>query len=515
MMEQRRVRHWSETLAEEVIATKNEPYVVASGITMSGPTHMGTVCEFLYPSALVKYLLDEGKRVDFLFIGDIMDAFDSIPKPLEEFTFLKQHLGKPLCAVPDPYDCCESYGDHFLNELRKLMAYLEVSAKVLRANDLVEEGKYDPYAVLYHRQRGKVVEIAKNIAGLSGVEGLPEWVDIVMPICENCGKIATTRVLGFDGDVIEYACDKDVKYTRGCDYRGKMHLSDHKYKLYWRLDWPSRQAFLNVSAELAGIDHHTRGGSWDTCVMVHREVLGREPPVGHRFGFVLLHGRKYSKSKGIGLSVQELLDLVPPPLIKYRLFKPDLEENKEFDPSGNKLLHLYAEYNRATDLYEKEEILQRAEEKMTLAYKLSTDRRRWRVDFADLVTAYQIYGDWDKVAERLGDREGVRYLAKYAENWVEQQYLPEEYVFKLGGKKTEGPQEVILDFAKRLKDSMTAQEVHDLVYAVAGEYGAEPAKLFEGLYQSLISKSHGPRFGRLVQTLGVGNARELLLRLYQ
>jgi len=46
-MEQHRVRHWSETLAEEVIAIREEPYVVASGITLSGPTHMGTVCEFL------------------------------------------------------------------------------------------------------------------------------------------------------------------------------------------------------------------------------------------------------------------------------------------------------------------------------------------------------------------------------------------------------------------------------------------------------------------------------------
>jgi len=514
-MGRRSIRHWSETLAKEVIATREEPYVVASGITTSGPTHMGTVCEFLYPSALVRYLLDEGKKVDFLFIGDIMDAFDSIPKPLEEFAFLRRHLGKPLCAVPDPYDCCESYGDHFLNELGKLMVHLEVSAQTLRANDLVQGGHYDPYAVLYHKRKDKVVEIARRVAELSGVRGLPEWVDIVMPICESCGKIATTRVLSFDGDVIEYACDKDVEYTRGCGHQGRMRLKEHNYKLYWRLDWPSRQAFLNVSAELAGIDHHTRGGSWDTSVIVHRELLGREPPVGHRFGFVLLHGRKYSKSKGIGLTVQELLDLVPPPLIKYRLFKPDLEENKEFDPSGNKLLSLYAEYNRAADLYEKEVVLRRAEDKMVLAYKLSTNQRRWGVDFADLVTAFQIYGDWDKVAKRLRDPGGVQYLQRYVENWVEQQYLPEEYVFKLGGRRVEGLRGVIFDFARRLEDSMTAQDVHDLVYAVAGDHGVEPAPLFEGLYQSLISKSHGPRFGRLVATLGVGNAREMLLNLYQ
>ncbi|MCJ7634792.1 lysine--tRNA ligase [Candidatus Bathyarchaeota archaeon] len=514
-MSEHRVRHWSETLAKEVIFAQKEPFVVASGITTSGTAHMGTVCEFLYPSALVKYLLDEGKKVDFIFIGDIMDAFDSIPKSLEKFTFLKQHLGKPLCTVPDPYDCCESFGDHFLNALVKLMSDLEVPAKILRSSDLIQEGQYDSFAVLYQRNRGKVVEIAKRVAELSGVQGLPEWVDILMPVCKNCGKISTTRILNFDGDFIEYACDKDVKYTQGCGHKGQMRLKEHKYKLFWRLDWPSRQAFLNVSAELAGMDHHTRGGSWETCVMVHRELLNREPPVGHRFGFVLLQGRKYSKSRGIGLSVQELLSLVPPPLIKYKLFKPDLEENKDFDPSGNKLLSLYAEYNHEADLHEKGGPLQRADEKTILAYKLSTSKRRWRVDFADLVVAFQIYEDWSKAALRLGDPEGVQYLQKYAENWVKQQYLPEEYVFKLGGKKVEDLQETIVDFTNRLVDSMKAQEVHDLVYSVANDHGIATTKLFEGLYQSLISKSHGPRFGRLVQTLGIGNAKEMLLRLYK
>jgi len=513
-MAERRVRHWSETLSEEIIAAKKEPFVIAAGITTSGPTHMGTACEFLYPYALVKYLLDEGRKVEFRFIGDIMDAFDKIPKPLEEYTSLKQHLGKPLCTVPDPFDCCESYGDHFLNNLSQLMADLEVSAKIVRASDLIQEGRYDPYAILYQKKREKVVEIARRVAELSGVKGLPEWVDILMPVCMNCGKISTTRVTSFDGNIIEYSCDKDVKYARGCGHEGIMRLKDHKYKLYWRLDWPSRQTFLNVSAELAGIDHHTRGGSWETCVMIHKELLEREPPVAHRFGFVLLQGRKYSKSEGIGLSVQDLLQLVPPPLIKYRLFKPDLEENKEFDPSGNKLLSLYADYNRAADICEKHGSLQRADEKAVLAYRLSTNERRWSVDFADLVTAYQIYEDWNKVAERLGDVEGVKYLQKYAENWVKQQYLPEEYVFKLGGYKVENIQEIIIDFSNRLNDTMTAQEVHNLVYAVAEDHMTTPTKIFEGLYQSLISKDHGPRFGKLVQSLGVRSIREMLLKLY-
>ena len=512
-MSEHKARHWSETLSQEIVTKKTAPYVVASGITTSGPTHMGTLCEFLYPSALVKCLKDEKYSVEFVFVGDIMDALDNIPKPLEEFVFLKEHLGKPLSDVPDPYDCCQSYGDHFLNEVRNIMTSLEVPAKILRANDLLAEGAYDPYAVLYQQQRDKVRTIAERVAALSGIAGLPEWVDILMPICENCGKIATTRTLSFNGDVIEYACDKDVKYTNGCGYHGTMRLNDHKYKLYWRLDWPSRQDFLHVSAELAGVDHHTRGGSWDTCVMIHREVLQKEPPIGRRFGFVLLHGKKYSKSKGIGLSVQEILDLAPSPLIKYRLFKPDLDENKEFDPTGHKLIQLYEEYNRAADLYEKGSA-HKAEDKMALAYSLSTDRRRWRVDFADLVVNYQIYQDWGIVTQRLGDAEGVNYLRKYVESWVNQQYLPEEYVFKLGGQRVQTLAKELVEFSEGLGESMTDQQVHDHVYTFAREHNLKPPELFKALYCSLISKEHGPRLGRLVKALGVEKVKEMLAQLY-
>jgi lysyl-tRNA synthetase class 1 len=100
------VKHWSEVIAEEVIEKKTQPFTVASAITTSGPSHIGTMCEFLYPSALVKYLKDEGCKVDFIFIGDIMDALDKVPKPLEKFSSLSEHLGKPLCDIPDPYECC-------------------------------------------------------------------------------------------------------------------------------------------------------------------------------------------------------------------------------------------------------------------------------------------------------------------------------------------------------------------------------------------------------------------------
>jgi len=513
-LSERDVKHWSEVFAERIVSEKKEPFVIASGITTSGPTHAGTACEFLYPSALVKYLVDQGYRTEFVFNGDIMDAFDSVPEPLKSLTWLKDHLGKPLCEVPDPYECCASYGHHFLNEAAGIMKRLEIAPRILPADELVRQGRYDPYARLFRERLTEVKAIAKDVQVMSGLTGLPDWVDIVMPVCESCGRIATTVVKSFDGDRIQYADTKDVKYAKGCGYTGEMRLGDHRYKLFWRLDWPSRQDFLRVSSELAGVDHHTRGGSWDTAVAIHRKIFGKDPPVGGRYGFVLFHGKKYSKSKGVGISVQELLDLVPPELVKYVLFRSDIGENKELDPSGHKLMRLYEEFSHAADLHEARGAKSRAESKLALAYTLTTNRRRWRANFADVLLYYQVYHDWDKVGSLVSDVEGVRYLKPYVESWVSSGYLPEEYVFKFQPSRVGEHVDEILSFARDLTESMDATAVHNLVYAKAAEGGIDPSQLFRLLYTSLISKGSGPRFGKFVGALGVVRVKETLLSLY-
>ena len=97
--------HWTERIAQEILSKKKEPYVISAGATTSGPAHLGTVCEFLYPWAIKKTLEKKGKEAKVVFVFDILDAFDSIPKAVEEHKeILEPHLGKPLVHVPTPTD---------------------------------------------------------------------------------------------------------------------------------------------------------------------------------------------------------------------------------------------------------------------------------------------------------------------------------------------------------------------------------------------------------------------------
>lgn len=497
-------------IAEATIREKQKPFVIASGITTSGPVHLGTVCEFLYPSAINDYLRDQGYATRFVFVADLMDAFDSIPALLRELrSRLQDELGKPLHEVEDPFGCCPSYGEHYLQQVIEVMERFQVKPGIVRANELYRQGSYDRYARLFIQRLEEVKRLLEEVS----MRTLPPgWQDIVLPVCENCGKIGTTSVEQFDGDTIAYSCSKDAGYAEGCGYEGETTIADHRYKLLWRLDWPSRQDFLRVAIEGAGVDHHTRGGSWDTAVAVHRRIFRREPPIGFKYGFLLFRGKKYSKSTGLGADVQQLLDLVPPEVLKFFLFKPDVSDNKEFDPTGYRLAKLYEDYMDASELVGREE-LTRAEHKTLLAYKLAGGIK-WKVSFVDILANYQILHSWKAVAKRLGDPSGIYYLRPYIENWIEYGYVPPELKFEYSPTRIGEYAREIAMFARKLKKSMRDIDVHNLVYEVAQETGIRPPRLFKALYKALIKKGRGPRFGKLVAAIGVAKVKRDLLRLY-
>ncbi len=523
-------RHWSEWLAQRVIEEKKEPYVITSGITTSGPAHLGTLCEFLFPDAIRKQLEAQGKKVTFYFLADILDAFDSVPVAMEPYKAqLEPHLGKPLSDVPDPTGKSASFGDHFLEEVTGLMKMFGVKATIMRMNDLYSQGKFDSWARFYLLNEAEAKRIVEETSGKqetrmpaekSGHGGaLPanagnrekDWSPI-MPICQKCGKIATTRVLSHDGENYEYVCDKDVKYTKGCGFKGKNAIADHKYKITWRLHWPAWKQIFHTSIEGAGMDHHTKGGSEDTCKVITNELIKGDYHIPFKYGFILFQGKKYSKSKGIGMGVSDLVKIVPPEIIKYILVKPDLEENVDINPTAQNLLKTMDDFQLAASFASKDpETLNRHERKSYIAFQLSTDKLHWKAQFLDVLLYYQIYGDWEKVAQMTGDKEGVLYLKPYILDWIARGFVPEDYAFTYAPDKNNASANVI-DFVSKLENGMDSLAIHNAVFEFAKLKGIEPKVFFAELYGVLINKPKGPKMGKLIEALGVERVKKDLLK---
>ncbi|MBI2080002.1 lysine--tRNA ligase [Candidatus Micrarchaeota archaeon] len=500
-------QHWAEQLADRVIKEKTKPYLVSAGMTTSGPAHFGTICEFLFPFTIKIMLEKKGEEADFILFADILDAFDNVPIPMEKFRKdLTPHLGKPLVFVPDPTGQSKSFGDYFLDEVKNLIKIFGVKVKVISAVEVYKEGRADNYAKLYFENEE---EAKKIIEETSGREIPSDWSPI-MPICEECGKIATTRVTRHDSENYEYACDKDVKYTKGCGFKGKNKLTDHKYKITWRLHWPMWMDSYGTSIEGAGVDHHTKGSSWDTLLEVFKRIYKKEAPIGYRYGFILMEGKKYSKSKGLGLGISELVKFVPVEVIKYTLIKPDLEENIDINPTPQNMLRLIEDFEGAAKLTGNVDEMDRATRKRALAFRLSVDKMHWNSSFLDILLYYQIYGDWTEVAKMLGDNDGVNYLKPFIQEWIGKEFIPEEYRFKYQPAKV--TDEKLRGFVEHLNEKMDALAIHNSVFEFAKTNGIEPKTMFGEVYKILIGKERGPRIGKLIYALGVKRIKEDLLK---
>lgn len=494
-------QHWSEWLADKVIEEKKEPYVISGGMTTSGPAHLGTLCEFLFPSVIAKALKRKGKESKYYFVADILDAFDGVPVEMEKYTKeLEPHLGKPLCNVPDPTGESRSFGDHYLDEAKALMVKFHVEPEIVRINEYYEQGKFDEWARFFLKRED---EARKIVEETSGKQEKKDWSPI-MPICEKCGKIATTRVTSQDGENYEYVCDKDVKYTKGCGHAGKNSIADHKYKIVWRLHWPAWKQVFGTSIEGAGIDHHTRGGSEDTCKAITLTLMKADYHIPYRYGFILFKGRKYSKSKGTGMGVRELVKLVPAEVIKFVLLRPDLEENIDINPTSQNLLKTLYDFETSAQLEMSDE-MNRSERKRAIAYQMSTEKQNWKVPFLDVMLYYQLYKDWERVAELTKDPEGVAYLRPYIEEWIAKEFVPDDYSFKYEPHEAS---ESAKKFVASLEPSMDALAIHNAVFDFAKANGIEPKQLFAEMYEALIRKPRGPRLGKFIAAIGVEKVKK-------
>lgn len=483
--------HWSEIIAKKVIESKKPPYVVAAGITPSGPVHPGTLCEFLFAYAVSKQLKKYGET-RYVFISDDFDDLDAVPEPLKQYSkIIEEDMGMPLCLARDPAGCHKSFADHFIAETKDIMKTFGVELEFLRASELYAAGYYDEYAKMLCERKEEVKEIVRVS---SNREDMPsDWFPIV-PLCEKCKNLAKNTVLEYDNGRYKYKCSK-------CGHVGEDRIENHHYKLLFRLDWPTRQKFLRVVVEGGSVDHHSPGGTISTLIAIHKKVYREEPPYLYKFGLLKYLGKKYSKSKGIGHTVNELLTLAPPEVIKYMLFKPDVDEDKELAINKDTLFQILDDFKHASTIDKNDKTITRADYKKAVAFELCEVKRMWKAEISDIIIYYNIYGDWQKVGELLGDQDGVDYLKGYIETWLKRGLVHDRYLFEI--KIERKPTGVVKKFIESLRDDMNAEEIHNAVFATAKQLGIEPKELFKECYEWLLQKESGPKLGKLIYAVGV------------
>src|SRR5881628_2626068 len=111
---------WVSRYADEVIAEADRrapgrPIVCASGLSPSGPIHLGNLREVMTPHLVADEIRRRGHDVVHILSWDDYDRFRRVPAGIEGVDeSWAEHIGRPLTAVPappgSPYG---SWAEHF------------------------------------------------------------------------------------------------------------------------------------------------------------------------------------------------------------------------------------------------------------------------------------------------------------------------------------------------------------------------------------------------------------------
>ena len=506
MQQNNEARYWIDILVAKILEKYPEgELVVSSGISPSGPYHVGHAREILTAEAVVRGVREAGRKIRHLHFVDALDPlrkrYPYLPESYEE------EAGKPLYSIPAPDGKSKSYAAQYFGEYEKSAKKLGIDMEIIWTHELYERGEFTELISLALKKRD---EIAKILFDVSGREVSEDWQPIQI-LDESTGKLNTAKLIGYDFET------NKAHYLGGDGNEYFADASKGQIKLDWRMDWTARWKLYGVQIEGFGREHATKGGSYDTGEVLAREIFGIEAPVPVPYDTINLKGesKKMSSSLGNLVTLLDSLEIIPPEVLRYFTFKSRPEKQLSFDP-GLGLYTLIDEYAKT--------------EAMTLAGEEPEFKRAWQiaslagdqhvvstVPFSHMVTLYQTaQGNTEGVLDmlkRTGHEEAadtqiesiVRELV-YVKNWLGR-YAPENIKFEV--QKTmpkvdisEGQQKFLNELLLRLEASdMLADKIHEAVYDSAVTSELKPAEAFKLIYKLFLNKEQGPKVGFFLSSL--------------
>ncbi|MCZ0211230.1 lysine--tRNA ligase [Streptomyces achromogenes] len=365
---------WVSRFADEVIEESErrapgKPVVVASGLSPSGPIHLGNLREVMTPHLVADEIRRRGREVRHLISWDDYDRYRKVPAgvPGVDETWA-EHIGKPLTSVPAPKGSSyPNWAEHFKAAMVEALGQLGVEFDGISQTAQYTSGAYreqilhamrhrhDIDAILAQyrtkkapkKQQQKAVDEAELEAeegsgaaseddGSSGSAGYFPY----KPYCGGCGKDLTT-VTSYDDDTTELA------YTcTACGFAETVRLSEFdRGKLVWKVDWPMRWAYEGVIFEPSGVDHSSPGSSFQVGGQIV-PIFGGEQPIGPMYAFVGISGMaKMSSSRGGVPTPSDALKIMEPQLLRwlYARRRPNQSFKIAFD---QEIQRLYDEWDK-------------------------------------------------------------------------------------------------------------------------------------------------------------------------
>jgi lysyl-tRNA synthetase class 1 len=476
-----------------------------TGYGPSGLPHIGTFGE-VFRTTLVRRAFDRLCDVPSRLVAfsDDMDGLRKIPENVPNPERLREFLGRPLTAVPDPFGTHGSYGAHMNARLQAFLDAFGFDYSFKSATETYRSGAFDAALLKVLERHDAILEVVLPTLG-------PErraTYSPILPVSPRTGRVLQVPIVETRpaaGTVVFE--DEDGTLT-------ELTVTGGHCKMQWKCDWAMRWAALDVDYEMAGKD------LIDSVTLSSKicRILGGVPPDGFIYELFLdEHGQKISKSKGNGISIDEWLRYGTPESLALFMFK---------DPRAAKRLYLDVIPRHVDDYAQQAEALA-AGKGDPLANPV------WHIQggVIDDVTLPVTYGLLLNLVAVLGTHEEAAilgYVAKYAPGLSAAQtdrlrsligrainyywdFVRPRKVFRAPTAPERAAMRELADRLASLPPGTSAAAIQDEVYEVGKRHGfASLRDWFKALYEVLLGQSEGPRFGSFVELYGIAATRALI-----
>lgn len=517
----------------------------ASGISPSGPVHLGNLRELMTPHLVADEVRRNGAPCRHILSWDDYDRLRRVPLGVPDS--FEEYIGRPLTGVPDPCGQHENFAEHFKEPLRESLDLLGIQVTEISQTEMYTSGAYTEQIVLAMRRRADIGAVlaryrTKRTDALPADEDDDDGPQTAVyypfrPYCATCGRDDTT-VTGFDDETTE------ITYTCACGaVVGPVPIADVAGKLAWKVDWPMRWAYEHVTFEPAGVDHASPGSSFTVGGELVTTIFGGEMPLHFGYAFVGTPGAaKMSGSRGGAPTPADALEIFEPPLLRwlYARARPNQsftvafnnEVGRTYDEwdalslkvaEGNAQQFPYANFVRASSTSDGPlPVTPRPLKFSTLASVVDItagDETQMLRIVRDL-TADDPVDSLDEVRPRLDCAQA--WVTEYVPAADRTQVRETPYTDRLAAL-SESERDAINMLVKGMADDWSLEGLTTLLYGIpklqAGlPISAKPTnKLkiaqriwFALLYELLIGKDTGPRLPTLLLALGQDKIRSLL-----
>lgn len=497
---------WADKVAKEIIDSgKYKPYWVDDMKTPSGKIHVGALRGVVIHDLAYKALLHAGVKAKYTYVFDNHDPMDSLPVYLPKEKFEK-YMGTPLYKIPSPVEGYANYAEYYAKDFIHVFSAIGSHPEILWATDIYESGRMNDAIRLC---LDKAEEIRAIYEEMYKKPLAKDWYPF-QAYCTQCGKVSTTKVFDWDGENVHFTCDRDrLDWARGCGYKGKASPFSKKGeiagKLPWKIEWAAKWKVIGITVEGAGKDHMSAGGSHDLATKICERIINYPVPYPLPYEFFLVGGRKMSSSKGLGSSAAEMLEILPPELLRFLMVKTKLTQAINFDPAGDTIPDLFDDYQQAAIEYDAHKKGLKADEDLARAFEYS-QIDMGNIKMPPLQARFTNLAQWVQMpnAEAKIKEYGMEEWVPYAKIWVER-FAPDSAKYELkknipeSAKKLTGKQkEFLKKVATEIDKDWNADEFQQQVYNWGKELDLSSQEAFAAIYISLLDKTYGPKAAWLI-----------------